>query len=82
MHEAKQAQNITVLGAGAWGTAVAIALAARHDVLLWGRNPAQMAESAGARENLAYLPGFPFPAGLRARSPLPLSHSRPKSQGP
>lgn len=65
MHEAKQAQNITVLGAGAWGTAVAIALAARHDVLLWGRNPDQMAESAQARENLAYLPGFPFPAGLR-----------------
>ena len=31
--------KITVLGAGAWGTAVAIALAARHDVLLWGRNP-------------------------------------------
>ena len=65
MHEAKQAQNITVLGAGAWGTAVAIALAARHDVLLWGRNPAQMAESAGARENLAYLPGSPFPASLQ-----------------
>jgi glycerol-3-phosphate dehydrogenase (NAD(P)+) len=65
MHEAKQAQNITVLGAGAWGTAVAIALAARHDVLLWGRNPDQMTASAAAGENLAYLPGFPFPAGLR-----------------
>jgi glycerol-3-phosphate dehydrogenase (NAD(P)+) len=65
MHEAKQAQNITVLGAGAWGTAVAIALAARHDVLLWGRNPEQMAQTAAARDNLAYLPGFPFPAGLR-----------------
>jgi len=65
MHEAKQVQNITVLGAGAWGTAVAIALAARHDVLLWGRNPAQMARSAAARENTDYLPGFPFPEGLQ-----------------
>ena len=65
MHEAKQVQKITVLGAGAWGTAVAIALAARHDVLLWGRNPAQMARSAAAGENTDYLPGFPFPAGLR-----------------
>jgi glycerol-3-phosphate dehydrogenase (NAD(P)+) len=65
MQDAKQAQNITILGAGAWGTAVAIALAARHDVLLWGRNPAQMADTAAARENLAYLPGFPLPAALR-----------------
>jgi glycerol-3-phosphate dehydrogenase (NAD(P)+) len=65
MHQAKQAQNITVLGAGAWGTAVAIALAARHDVLLWGRNPAQMAHTASARENIEYLPGFPLPAALR-----------------
>jgi len=65
MHDTKQVQNITVLGAGAWGTAVAIALAARHKVLLWGRNPAQMERSAAARENTDYLPGFPFPAGLQ-----------------
>lgn len=64
MHEPKPPQKITVLGAGAWGTAVAIALAARHDVLLWGRNPAQMAQAASARENTHYLPGFPFPEGL------------------
>ena len=64
MHEPKPPQKITVLGAGAWGTAVAIALAARHDVPLWGRNPAQMAQAAGARENTEYLPGFPFPDGL------------------
>lgn len=65
MHEAKQAQNITILGAGAWGTAVAIALAARHEVLLWGRNPEQMAETAAARENLAYLRGSALPESLR-----------------
>jgi glycerol-3-phosphate dehydrogenase (NAD(P)+) len=64
MHEPKPPQKITVLGAGAWGTAVAIALAARHDVLLWGRNPAQMAQAASARENTEYLSGFPFPDNL------------------
>jgi glycerol-3-phosphate dehydrogenase (NAD(P)+) len=65
MHEAKQPQPITVLGAGAWGTAVAIALAARHDVLLWGRNPEQMAATEAARDNLTYLPGHPLPEALR-----------------
>ncbi len=57
--------KITVLGAGAWGTAVAIALAARHDVLLWGRNAAAMQEVAASRENRAYLPGFPLPPALK-----------------
>jgi glycerol-3-phosphate dehydrogenase (NAD(P)+) len=65
MHEAKQPQPITVLGAGAWGTAVAIALAARHDVLLWGRNPEQMAATEAARDNVTYLPGHPLPSALR-----------------
>jgi len=65
MQDTKQAQPVTVLGAGAWGTAVAISLAARHDVLLWGRNPAQMEASAAARENTSYLSGFPFPDALR-----------------
>ncbi|CAN7666178.1 NAD(P)-dependent glycerol-3-phosphate dehydrogenase [Pseudoduganella sp. LjRoot289] len=59
------ARRISVLGAGAWGTAVAMALAARHDVLLWGRNTAAMQEMAAARDNLHYLPGHPFPPGLR-----------------
>jgi glycerol-3-phosphate dehydrogenase (NAD(P)+) len=64
MPASKQPQRITILGSGAWGTAVALALAARHDVLLWGRNPDQMAAMAAARENREYLPGFPFPAAL------------------
>ena len=58
-------RRISVLGAGAWGTAVAMALAARHDVMLWGRNSAAMHEMAAARDNLHYLPGHPFPPGLR-----------------
>ena len=58
-------RNISVLGAGAWGTAVAIAVAARHDVLLWGRNAAAMAEMAAARDNTHYLKGYPFPPALQ-----------------
>jgi glycerol-3-phosphate dehydrogenase (NAD(P)+) len=57
--------RITVLGAGAWGTAVAMALAARHDVLLWGRNGEAMKVMAAARENTDYLPGFAFPPALK-----------------
>lgn len=56
--------KITILGAGAWGTALAIALAERHDVMLWGRNDGAMREAAARRENTAYLPGFPLPAAL------------------
>jgi glycerol-3-phosphate dehydrogenase (NAD(P)+) len=60
---ANGARKITVLGAGAWGTAVAIALAARHQVLLWGRNAEAMRDMAARREN-AYLPGFALPPAL------------------
>jgi glycerol-3-phosphate dehydrogenase (NAD(P)+) len=56
--------NITVLGAGAWGSAVAIALAARHKVLLWGRDSAAMAAMAASRDNVHYLPGFPLPPSM------------------
>ena len=57
-------RKITILGAGAWGTAVAMALAGRHDVLLWGRNAEAMAAMAASGEN-SYLPGFPLPPQLR-----------------
>ena len=56
--------KITVLGAGAWGTALAMSLAARHDVLLWGRNGAAMQDLALQRENRTYLPGFALPPAL------------------
>lgn len=59
------ARKVSVLGAGAWGTAVAIALAQRHDVLLWGRNEAALQAMGAARENTDYLPGHPFPERLR-----------------
>ncbi|QGZ40675.1 glycerol-3-phosphate dehydrogenase (NAD(P)+) [Pseudoduganella flava] len=58
-------RRITVLGAGAWGTAVAIAVAARHDVILWGRNADAMRDIGAAHENTHYLPGYPFPPALK-----------------
>jgi len=66
--------NITILGAGAWGTALAIS-AARHgaaQVTLWARDPAQAAKLASTRENRRYLPGIPFPDSLLVASGEPL----------
>ena len=62
---APNVRKVTVLGAGAWGTAVAIALAQRHDVLLWGRNSAALQAMGEARDNTEYLPGHPFPDRLQ-----------------
>lgn len=56
--------NITILGAGAWGTALAINLAGRQNVMLWGRDADAMHDAALRRENSVYLPGFPFPDAL------------------
>ena len=63
-------RNITVLGAGAWGTAMALALAARNDVLIWGRDNAAMQAMDAARENTHYLPGFTLPPALRVSGDL------------
>lgn len=49
--------NLTILGAGAWGTALASHAAAAHDVVLWGRDPVQLADIAASRVNQAYLAG-------------------------
>ncbi len=57
--------NITVLGAGAWGTALAISLSGKHRVTLWGRDAAQMAAMSAGRRNEHYLPGIDLPSGLR-----------------
>lgn len=56
--------DILVLGAGAWGTALAISAGTRHRVTLWARDAAQGAALAAARENGRYLPGFRLPAGV------------------
>ncbi len=56
--------NITVIGAGAWGTALAISLAANHRVTLWARDADQVEAMRAARCNQRYLPDTPFPANL------------------
>lgn len=63
--------KIAVLGAGAWGTALAVAFAARHDVALWARDAAQVADMARARANPRYLPGIAFPPGLATVAEFP-----------
>ncbi|HZW21913.1 NAD(P)H-dependent glycerol-3-phosphate dehydrogenase [Noviherbaspirillum sp.] len=60
--------NVSILGAGAWGTALAILLADRHKVVLWGRDEGAMRDAAASRENSAYLPGFALPQGVQAIS--------------
>lgn len=65
--------KITVLGAGAWGTALAISLAAKNQVILWGRNQAAMEAAQVSRENQHYLPGFPLPANLQASADFDLA---------
>jgi copper-containing nitrite reductase len=62
--------NITVIGAGAWGTALAISLAAHHRVTLWARDAGQVAAMRTERCNRRYLPDVPLPAGLELGSDL------------
>jgi glycerol-3-phosphate dehydrogenase (NAD(P)+) len=56
--------NVTILGAGAWGTALAIAAAGRNDVALWVRDATQAKTLQSARENVRYLPGVRLPPGI------------------
>lgn len=63
--------NITVFGAGSWGTALAILLAKNgHEVLLWGRNKEKIAAMQSAGENTYFLPGIAFPESLNLTSDL------------
>ncbi len=56
--------KVAVVGAGAWGTSIAIRLAHQHAVTLWARNGAQCAAMQSDRANTKYLPGFTFPDAL------------------
>lgn len=55
---------IAVIGAGAWGTALAARLAPLRPTVLWARSPQRAAEIQVARENARYLPGHPIPDAL------------------
>ncbi|MCX7960752.1 MAG: NAD(P)-dependent glycerol-3-phosphate dehydrogenase [Burkholderiales bacterium] len=56
--------RIAVLGAGAWGTAIAVALCARHAVTLWARDPGQAEAMRRERRNRRYLPEIALPETL------------------
>lgn len=57
--------DIAVLGAGSYGTALAILLARNgHKTLLWGHEPEHVAALASARMNQQFLPDIPFPETL------------------
>jgi len=57
--------RLAVLGAGSWGTALAVHLGRNgHEVRLWGRNPALVAEMRARRANPTYLPDVNLPASL------------------
>lgn len=60
--------RIAVFGAGAWGTALAVAFSPVHEVVLWGHNPAHLLALQGSRRNERYLPGIALPDTLRIES--------------
>jgi len=61
-------KRVAVLGAGAWGTSIASVLAARLEVTLWARDPAQAESLARTRRNARYLPGVEIPAAVKLTS--------------
>jgi len=62
--------NITVLGAGSWGTTVATIAAKRNPTILWARNDEVAREINEQHANSRYLAGFSLPDRLRASSDL------------
>jgi len=67
-------QKITVLGAGAWGTALAVGLHQNgHRVTLWGHDAAQLAEVARSGTNEKYLPAIQLPANWRYESRIEIA---------
>jgi len=62
--------RIAVLGSGAWGTAIALALHRRggHQVCLWSHSQQEADQISAAGENILFLPGFPIPAEIAVTS--------------
>jgi glycerol-3-phosphate dehydrogenase (NAD(P)+) len=63
--------RLAIIGAGSWGTALAIVLAPRFETVnLWVYETDLAARLAAGRENDVYLPGFQLPANVRTTSSL------------
>src|SRR5712691_12924897 len=62
--------NIAILGAGAWGTALAVSLAGRHRVALWARDAALASAIGSGRRNQRYLPEVPVPDSVTVTGEL------------
>ncbi len=64
-------KSVAILGAGSWGTALAILLAEKGvPATLWARDQEQARQLSESRENRKYLPGFSLPPGLEVTSSL------------
>ncbi len=57
--------KISVFGAGAWGTALALAFAARHEITVWTWEADHAEAMRRDRENRQFLPGYPLPETMR-----------------
>ena len=56
--------KITLLGAGAWGTALSIAFAGKHELTLWSREDDVAADLEATRENHRFFPGYKLPESV------------------
>lgn len=62
--------SVAVLGAGSWGSAIAMLLGRAAEVRLWAREPQQVEAISRARRNEQYLPGIDLPDNVRPTSSL------------
>jgi glycerol-3-phosphate dehydrogenase (NAD(P)+) len=64
-------QKTAIVGAGGWGTALAVLWAKNgHEVVLWGHTPSRVERIRETRENPDYLPGITLPESIRLTSSL------------
>jgi glycerol-3-phosphate dehydrogenase (NAD(P)+) len=63
--------KLAVLGSGAWGTALAVSFASRHQVTLWSRDDSEIEAMIRERQNRRFLPDVPLPTELKLSASLP-----------
>ncbi len=73
--------NLTVLGAGAWGTALAVSACRRQATRLWARNPEQVVQMRSTRRNPRYLPGVVLPPELQIVGDFDLAVAHAQGEG-